>query len=77
MSLVADGPTGNGTYHCVFEAPLTGGSGDRLDLGPSTVTAGPDGACSPGAASRITLLPDGSLQRVTTGSGEQLTYTRD
>ncbi|CAM5490478.1 protein kinase [Streptomyces pilosus] len=77
MSLVADGPTGNGTYHCVFEAPLTGGSGDRLDLGPSTVTVGPGGACSPGAASRITLLPDGSLQRVTTGSGEQLTYTRD
>ncbi len=77
MSLVADGPTGNGTYHCVFEARLTGSSGGRLDLGPSTVTAGPSGACSPGAASRITLLPDGSLQRVNTGSGEQLTYTRD
>ncbi|WP_431995030.1 serine/threonine-protein kinase [Streptomyces griseoflavus] len=77
MSLVADGPTGNGTYHCVFEARLTGSSGGRLDLGPSTVTAGPSGSCTPGAASRITLLPDGSLQRVNTGSGEQLTYTRD
>ncbi len=27
MSLVADGPTGSGTYHCVFEARLTGTSG--------------------------------------------------
>ncbi|MFD6905754.1 serine/threonine-protein kinase [Streptomyces sp. NPDC060077] len=77
MSLVADGPTGNGTYHCVFEARLTGTSGDRLDLGPSSVTVGPSGACSPGAASRILLLPGGSLQRVNTGTGEQLTYTRD
>ncbi|MFC8368261.1 protein kinase [Streptomyces sp. NPDC057239] len=77
MSLVADGPTGNGTYHCVFEARLTGGSGDRLELGPSSVTVGqPSGACTPGSASEVTLLPGGSLQRVTTGSGEQLTYTR-
>ncbi|GAA2261004.1 hypothetical protein GCM10010415_24470 [Streptomyces atrovirens] len=78
MSLVADGPTGNGTYHCVFEARLTGGFGDRLELGPSSVTVGqPSGACTPGSASEVTLLPGGSLRRVTTGSGEQLTYTRD
>ncbi|GAA3500514.1 hypothetical protein GCM10019016_076200 [Streptomyces prasinosporus] len=80
MSLVADGPTGNGTYHCVFEARLSAapGSGDRLEIGPSSVTAGrPRSACTPGAATEITLLPDGSLQRVNTGSGEQLTYTRD
>jgi hypothetical protein len=78
MSLVADGPTGNGTYHCVFEARLTTGSGDRLELGPSSVTVGqPRSACTPGSASEITLLPDGSLQRVNTGNGEQLTYTRD
>ncbi len=78
MSLVADGPAGNGTYHCVFEARLTAGSGDRLELGPSSVTVGqPGGACSPGSASEVTLLPDGSLQRVTTGNGEQLTYTRE
>lgn len=77
MSLVADGPTGNGSYHCVFEARLTGSSGGRLDLGPSSVTVGPRSTCTPGAASRVTLLPDGSLQRVNTGSGEQLTYTRD
>ncbi|MFI2377235.1 serine/threonine protein kinase, partial [Streptomyces sp. NPDC018964] len=78
MSLVADGPTGSGTYHCVFEARLTGGSGDRLELGPSSVTVGqPRSACTPGPASEIVLLPDGSLRRANTGNGEQLTYTRD
>ncbi|WPP31080.1 serine/threonine-protein kinase [Streptomyces sp. CL7] len=78
MSLVAEGPTGNGTYHCVFEARLTGASGGRLQLGPSTVTAGePRSACTPGSASDIVLLPDGTLRRTSTGTGEQLTYTRD
>ncbi|WP_235216334.1 hypothetical protein [Streptomyces toyocaensis] len=78
MSLVADGPTGSGTYHCVFEARLTATSGGRLDLGPSSVTDGrPRSACTPGSASEIALLPDGSLRRVNTGNGEQLTYTRD
>ncbi|WP_369151431.1 serine/threonine-protein kinase [Streptomyces sp. R17] len=78
MSLVADGPTGSGTYHCVFEARLTGTSGGRLQLGPSSVTTGePRSACTPGAASEISLLPDGSLRRVSDGTGEQLTYTRD
>ncbi|CAL9491527.1 serine/threonine-protein kinase [Streptomyces sp. Tu 3180] len=78
MSLVADGPTGNGTYHCVFEARLSAVPGDRLEIGPSSVTVGrPRSACTPGAATEIILLPDGSLRRVTTGSGEQLTYTRD
>ncbi|MFJ7133966.1 protein kinase domain-containing protein [Streptomyces fungicidicus] len=78
MSLVADGPTGDGTYHCVFEARLTGASGDRLELGPSAVSVGqPSGACTPGSASELTLLSGGSLQRVNTGDGEHLTYTRD
>ncbi|MER7487816.1 serine/threonine protein kinase, partial [Streptomyces sp. NPDC126497] len=78
MSLVADGPTGNGTYHCVFEARLTADSGGRLELGPSSVAVGrPRSACAPGSASEITLLPGDSLRRVTTGNGEQLTYTRD
>ncbi|MEU9350100.1 serine/threonine-protein kinase [Streptomyces griseoloalbus] len=80
MSLVADGPTGNGTYHCVFEAELTAvpGAGDRLEIGPSSVTVGqPRSACTPGSASEITLLPDGSLKRVNSSNGEQLTYTRD
>ncbi|MFD8518678.1 protein kinase [Streptomyces capillispiralis] len=80
MSLVADGPAGNGTYHCVFEAELTAvpGGGDRLEIGPSTVTVGqPRSACTPGSSSEITLLPDGSLKRVNSSNGEQLTYTRD
>ncbi len=77
MSLVADGPTGSGSYHCVFEAPLTGASDGLLRIGPSTVTVGESGACTPGSSSEITLLPDGSLRRVSSGTGEQLTYTRD
>lgn len=80
LSLVADGPTGNGTYHCVFEAGLSAapGSGDRLRIGPSSVTVGqPRSACTPGSATEVTLRPDGSLQRVNTSNGEQLVYTRD
>jgi len=78
LSLVADGPTGSGSYHCVFKARLTAASSGRLDIGPSSVTVGrPPGACSPGSASDITLLPDGSLRRVSTGDGRELTYTRD
>ncbi|WAX78930.1 serine/threonine-protein kinase [Streptomyces sp. KMM 9044] len=80
MSLIADGPTGNGTYHCVFEGALTSapGPGERLEIGPTTVTAGrPRSACAPGAATDVILLPDGTLQRVNTGNGDQLTYTRD
>ncbi|AXE87578.1 serine/threonine-protein kinase [Streptomyces sp. Go-475] len=80
LSLVADGPTdGGGTYHCVFEGDLTAApDGDGpLKIGPSTVTVGqPRTACTPGAATEITLLPDGTLQRVNTNSGERLTYTR-
>ncbi|MGW0335877.1 protein kinase domain-containing protein [Streptomyces sp. NPDC003011] len=79
LSLVADGPTANGTYHCVFQADLSevpDGQGP-LRIGPSTVTAGePRSSCSPGAASEITLLPDGTLQRTNTGTDEKLTYTR-
>ncbi|MDL5202851.1 serine/threonine-protein kinase [Streptomyces sp. ALI-76-A] len=79
LSLVADGPTADGTYHCVFQAELVDvadGSG-ALRIGPSTVTDGqPRSSCSPGAASEVTLLPDGSLQRTNTGTDEKLTYTR-
>ncbi|WP_443059562.1 hypothetical protein [Streptomyces sp. NBC_00443] len=46
-------------------------------MGPSTVTAGePATSCSPGEATRITLLPDGRLERVNTSSGEKLTYRK-
>lgn len=78
LSLVADGPAGNGTYHCEFEADLSaapGGDGP-LRIGPSTVTVGEAPTCSPGKATEITLLPDGRLERVTVGSGESLTYDK-
>ncbi|MDX2679366.1 serine/threonine-protein kinase [Streptomyces soliscabiei] len=75
LALVADG----GTYHCEFSADLTQrpGGGGPLKIGPSKVTAGePLTSCSPGAASEVTLLADGKLQRVNTGTGEKLTYTK-
>jgi hypothetical protein len=79
LSLTADGPAGSGTYHCVFQATLTAAPADGgpLEIGPSEVTVGePASSCSPGAASEITLLSDGSLRRVNTDSGEALTYTK-
>ncbi|GHH23255.1 serine/threonine-protein kinase [Streptomyces lanatus] len=79
LTLVADGPAGTGTYHCEFEAALTEAPvGDGpLEMGASTVTAGePATACSPGGATRVTLLSDGRLQRVNPSSGEKLTYTK-
>jgi len=75
LKLVADGPG----YHCVFSADLAQRPGDDspLRLGASTVTSGqPLSSCSPGAASEVTLLSDGTLQRVNTGNGEKLTYTK-
>ncbi|MER5749168.1 serine/threonine-protein kinase [Streptomyces sp. NPDC002088] len=79
LTLVADGPAGNGTYHCEFTAPLAQKPGvdGPLEIGPSTVASGePRSSCSPGAATEITLLPDGSLERVNTSTGEKLTYLR-
>ncbi|MEU6535757.1 protein kinase [Streptomyces sp. NPDC047000] len=79
LSLVADGPTsGGGSYHCVFEAPLAqepDGTGP-LEIGPSTVASGPSGSCTPGAASEVSLLPDGSLQRVSSDNGAKLVYSK-
>ncbi|WP_107465461.1 serine/threonine-protein kinase [Streptomyces sp. MA5143a] len=79
LSLTADGPleTG-GTYHCVFEAELSEAPDDDgpLRIGPSTVTEGePATSCSPGAATTVTLLPDGRLRRVDT-AGKSVTYTK-
>ncbi|WDV53366.1 protein kinase [Streptomyces coeruleorubidus] len=80
LSLVADGPTkGGGSYHCVFEGELTDApdADGPVRIGPSTVTVGqPRTACTPGAATEITVLSDGTLQRVNSSSGERLTYTR-
>ncbi|MFH9981794.1 protein kinase [Streptomyces sp. NPDC017179] len=80
LALVADGPIDSGgTYHCVFEARLTRRpvDGGPLEIGPSVVTTGRQReGCNPGAATQVVLLPDGTLQRVNTGTGEELTYTR-
>ncbi|MFD7059960.1 serine/threonine-protein kinase [Streptomyces sp. NPDC059906] len=78
LTLVADGPTDTGTYHCVFEATLTAepGSGGPLRLGPSEVRTGPSSSCTPGGPSTVTLRPDGSLERTNDDTGESLLYTR-
>ncbi|MEW1996279.1 serine/threonine-protein kinase [Streptomyces coelicoflavus] len=78
LTLVADGPTDTGTYHCVFAAALTAepGADGPLRLGPSRVTSGPSTSCAPGGSSTVTLLPDGSLERTNDDTGEALVYTR-
>ncbi|MGW2820170.1 protein kinase domain-containing protein [Streptomyces sp. NPDC001443] len=79
LTLVAEGPAGQGTYHCEFTAHLTRkpGADGPLEIGPSTVTSGePRASCSPGAATEISLLPSGGLERVNTSTGESLTYVR-
>ncbi|MFJ3898223.1 protein kinase [Streptomyces sp. NPDC090083] len=75
LTLVADGPG----YHCEFSADLAQEPGGEspLAIGASTVTSGrPLSSCNPGSATEITLLSDGTLQRVNTSTGEKLTYTR-
>ncbi|WP_405759872.1 protein kinase [Streptomyces sp. NBC_01420] len=80
LTLTAEGPLDSGgTYRCVFEAPLTAeaAEGESVRIGPSTVTEGePAASCTPGAPTTLTLLPDGSLSRENTSSGEKLTYTK-
>ncbi|WP_340377310.1 protein kinase [Streptomyces sp. SS7] len=75
LSLVADGDA----YHCEFTAELTERPTEKgpLQIGPSTVTSGrPRSSCTAGAATEVTLLADGRLQRVNADTGEKLTYTR-
>ncbi|MEU7327593.1 serine/threonine-protein kinase [Streptomyces parvus] len=80
LALTAEGPLASGsTYHCEFSAPLAGGpTGDGpVRIGPSTVSSGrPVSSCSPGKPTELTLLPDGTLRRTTTGTGESLIYTK-
>jgi hypothetical protein len=79
LSLTADGPAGDGTYHCVFSAALeeAPGDGGSLRIGPSEVTVGePASSCAPGGTTELTVLPDGRLRRVNTSSGDELTYTK-
>ncbi|WP_330289897.1 serine/threonine-protein kinase [Streptomyces sp. NBC_00576] len=75
LTLVADGPT----YHCVFAAPLAERPTDEalLRISPSQITTGePPSACTPGAASTLTLRKDGTLERATAGGGGKLTYEK-
>ncbi|MGW0669655.1 protein kinase domain-containing protein [Streptomyces sp. NPDC002746] len=80
LSLTAEGPTDTGgTYRCVFQADLTDvvTGDDPLRIGPSKVTLGePMSSCTPGGPTTLTLLPDGTLSRENTDSGETLTYTK-
>ncbi|MER6982886.1 serine/threonine protein kinase, partial [Streptomyces carpinensis] len=81
LTLVADGPLrGGGTYHCVFRAELTRQpvDGGPLEIGPSDLTVGRGTpGCKPGEATQVSLLSDGSLRRVNTTTGDQLTYTKE
>ncbi|MFF5897985.1 serine/threonine-protein kinase [Streptomyces argenteolus] len=80
LSLTAEGPLGGGgSYRCVFQADLEAppGSGTSVRIGPSRVTSGePMSSCTPGRPTVLTLLPDGSLRREITATGESLTYTK-
>ncbi|MGW3302222.1 protein kinase domain-containing protein [Streptomyces rubiginosohelvolus] len=80
LALTAEGPLAFGsTYHCEFNAPLADSpAGDGpVRIGPSTVSSGsPAASCSPGKPTELTLLPDGTLRRTTTGTGESLIYTK-
>ncbi|CAM5490836.1 Protein kinase OS=Streptomyces tendae OX=1932 GN=GUR47_19755 PE=4 SV=1 [Streptomyces tendae] len=79
MTLVADGPTDTGTYHCVFDAALTA---EPSADGPLRARSVPrSGPVPPATAPRagppqVTLLPDGSLERTNDDTGEALVYTR-
>ncbi|MGW1408543.1 serine/threonine-protein kinase [Streptomyces sp. NPDC002403] len=81
LTLTADGPLDTGgSYHCVFRASLSSepSQGGPVEIGPSTVTVGePMTSCTPGGATTLTLLPDGTLSRENNDSGEKLTYTKD
>ncbi|MGW0934523.1 protein kinase domain-containing protein [Streptomyces sp. NPDC002666] len=80
LTLTAEGPLDTGgTYRCVFQADLATepSEGEPVSIGPSAVTEGePMTSCTPGSSTTLTLLPDGTLSRVNTDSGERLTYTR-
>ncbi|MFI8814191.1 MULTISPECIES: serine/threonine-protein kinase [unclassified Streptomyces] len=80
LSLTVKGPLASGgTYRCVFAAPLADrpANGDPVHIGPSTVSVGePATSCSPGKATDLTLLPDGTLRRTTAGTDESLVYKK-
>ncbi|MGP3753427.1 serine/threonine-protein kinase [Streptomyces sp. IBSNAI001] len=80
MSLTAEGPLDTGgSYRCVFEADLASepSSGGPVRIGPSRVVEGaPKTSCTPGEPTVLSLLPDGTLRRQITSTGQSLTYTK-
>ncbi|MGQ4514676.1 protein kinase domain-containing protein [Streptomyces sp. DW26H14] len=81
LVLTADGaPGGKGGYHCEFTAPLVSApsaKGGPLKIGPSSVkVAQPTTSCAPGAATTLTIQPDGDLRRATP-TGAAVTYKRE
>ncbi|MEU9057968.1 serine/threonine-protein kinase [Streptomyces sp. NPDC048430] len=80
LSLTAEGPLDTGgSYRCVFQADLASepSSGGPVRIGPSRVAEGePQSSCTPGEPTVLTLLPDGSLRREITATGQSLTYTK-
>ncbi|WP_329206216.1 protein kinase [Streptomyces sp. NBC_01696] len=80
LSLTAEGPLDTGgSYRCVFEADLASepSSGGPVRIGPSRVVEGaPKTSCTPGEPTVLTLLPDGTLRRQITSTGQSLTYTK-
>ncbi|MFV5992456.1 serine/threonine-protein kinase [Streptomyces sp. NPDC056231] len=80
LTLTAEGPVDTGgTYRCVFRADLTDepSPDGPVHIGPSTITLGePMSSCTPGKATTLTLLPDGTLRRENPDTGEKVTYTK-
>ncbi|MEV0491252.1 serine/threonine-protein kinase [Streptomyces atratus] len=80
LTLTAEGPIDTGgTYRCVFQADLTEepSPAGPIRIGPSTIMLGePMTSCTPGKATTLTLLPDGTLRRENPDTGEKLTYTK-
>ncbi|MFC8229907.1 serine/threonine-protein kinase [Streptomyces sp. NPDC057287] len=80
LSLTAEGPLDSGgSYHCVFVADLESepASDGPVRIGSSRVTEGePMASCTPGEPTVLTLLPDGTLRREITATGQSLTYTK-
>ncbi|MFD9162242.1 protein kinase, partial [Streptomyces sp. NPDC059558] len=72
MSLAVEGSG----FACAWSAPLRSAS-EPVELDASTVTSGAPPTCTPGAWSRLRLLPDGTLSRELAGSDNPpLTYRR-
>lgn len=69
--------TGTGTdYACTWSAALRA-AGPPVELEPSQVVSGDPAHCSPGQWSRLTLRPDGTLERELVGSGKPpVLYTK-